>query len=487
MQGDLAFNHQFRIIRPDGELRTLHGCSKLHLDADGKVRRSTGTIIDITEASRMTARLSYQETHDPLTGLVNRKIFEKLVEDSMALRRIIADEFEHVICYLCIDQLKLINDTYGQVAGDELLVQLSQNLRQQLRKQDTLARLAGNRFGILMEHCNLSEAQRVLDEIRKSMDEFEFVWMEKHFNTTVSLGVVPVRNDASNLIEILARADLACDAAKEHGGNGIHIHTEDDGAVVLRHEQMRWVERINQALRDDRLQLYYQPIVSINDKFQEQHYELLIRMTDSDGTIIMPGDFLPAAERYNLSSKLDRWVITTALNWLEQHSSILDENHCWGINLSGQSLTDEYLLEFVIGALAQRQISPRKIYFEITETAAIANFKNAIRFITAMQEHGVRFALDDFGSGLSSFAYLKNMPVDFLKIDGMFVREIAHSDTDYAMVKAINDVGKSMNKLTIAEFVEDAAIISRLREIGVDFAQGYGICKPKPLAEYSAT
>ena len=480
----ISFNHQFRIIRPDGEVRKLHDRSKVLPDPDGHPHRFIGTIIDITEISRMSEELSFQESHDPLTRLVNRKVFEELLRDSLTLRRLISDDFEHIVVFLSIDQLKVINDTYGHLAGDELICQLSQNLRQRLRKQDSLARLAGNRFGILMENCTLQEAHRVLDNIMKFMNDFDFIWIGKQFNTSISIGVVPVRDYSSNIIEILAKADIACGAAKEAGGNRIHVHSEDDETVGLRHEEMLWVERIDNALREDRMRLYYQPIVGIRPDIVEQHYEILIRMIDEQGSMIPPGIFLPAAERYQLSSRIDRWVITSTLAWLEKHSTRFEEDFCWGINLSGQSLADENLLGFVIRELDTYNIPPRNLYFEITETTAIANLKNAVRFITAMRGHGVRFALDDFGSGLSSFAYLKNLPVDFLKIDGIFVKEIVHNETDYAMVKAINDVGKAMGKQTIAEFVEDFTVIEKLREIGVDFAQGYGICRPMPLAEF---
>ena len=484
MNEGAPFNHQYRIIKPNGEVRKIHGRIKMLPDPDGQPRRFIGTIIDITEASRMSEELSFQESHDLLTRLVNRKVFEELIRDSLTLRRLIAEDFEHIVVFLGIDQLKVINDTYGHIAGDELICQLSQNLRKRLRKQDSLARLAGNRFGILMENCTLQEAHRVLENIRQSMGDFNFIWMEKQFNTTISIGVVPIRDYNSDIIEILAKADLACGAAKEAGGDRILVHTEDDETVGLRHEEMLWVERIEYAMRENRMCLYYQPIVGIRPDIREQHYEILIRMADENGTMISPSTFLPAAERYNLSSRIDRWVISSTLEWLEKYSTRVEEDFCWGINLSGQSLADENLLGFVIRELDKYNIPPRHIYFEITETAAIANLKNAVRFITAMRGHGVRFALDDFGSGLSSFAYLKNLPVDFLKIDGIFVRGIVHNDTDYAMVKAINDVGKAMGKQTIAEFVEDFAIIEKLREIGVDFAQGYGICRPMPLAEF---
>lgn len=480
----VPFNQQFRIVRPDGDVRKVHDRSKMLPDADGHPYRLVGTIIDITDFSRMSEELSFQESHDLLTRLINRKMFEELLKDTLTLRRLVAEDFEHIVTFICIDQLKVINDTYGHMAGDELICQLSLNLRQRLRKQDSLARLAGNRFGILMENCTLQEAHRVLESIRTAMNDFNFTWVGKRFSITVSMGVVPIRDYECDIIETLAKADLACGAAKEDGGNRIHIHTEGDDTVGLRHEEMLWVERIDKAVRENRLQLYYQPIVGIRENPLEQHCEILIRMLEDDGALIPPGTFLPAAERYRLTSRIDRWVISNTLAWLELNQVNFTNEICWGINLSGQSLADENLLNFVIQELEQSGINPRSLYFEITETAAIANLKNAIRFITTLREHGVRFALDDFGSGLSSFAYLKNLPVDFLKIDGIFVKEIVHNDTDYAMVKAINDVGKAMGKQTIAEFVEDLSIVEKLREIGVDFAQGYGICKPLPLKEY---
>jgi diguanylate cyclase (GGDEF)-like protein/PAS domain S-box-containing protein len=481
---NIPFNHEYRIIRPDGRIRHIHGRSETQYDEQGKPVRFSGTIIDITETRQLAEKLDYKESHDSVTGLLNRISFEKLLQNALIPRRSSHDVIEHVLCYVAVRQLKYINDSFGHEAGDELLRQVAFLLCDKFRKRDVLARLSGGKFGILMEYCTLEDADRVLGKLREAMDTFEYNWLEKPVHVSTGIGVIQVNSDSGNLIEIMAKADLACDMARETSGNQIYIYTQDDDMLGRKHDEMLWVERINHALRNDRLLLYYQPIVSLKDTIHDVHYELLVRMQDDYGNIILPGAFLPAADRYNLTGAIDRWVINTTLNWLHTSAERISDQCYWGINLSGHSLADDSLLNFVLGEMERYQIPPYRIYFEITETAAITNLKNALHFINSMMSRGSHFALDDFGSGLSSFGYLKNLPVDFLKIDGLFVREIANNLTDYAMVKAINDVGRVMGKKIIAEFAENDQIIEKLKAIGVDYAQGYGICKPKPLAEF---
>lgn len=396
-----------------------------------------------------------------------------------------SDTGQHIVCYLDLDQFKVINDTQGRTAGDEILRQLSEIFKDTLSHRDVLAYLGGDEFGILLQHCALNQANRALSILQDAIREFRLVWNGNNLAITASIGVVPVDKNTGGTSSILSIAEAACNAAKQDGRDRIYNYTVTDESFGNRQQEMLWVERINRALEEDRFYLYYQPIVALKEALHDTHYELLIRMKDDNGDLVPPGAFLPAAERYNLSSKIDRWVIQTFLSWFEAYSELLEQNNSWGINLSGHSLSDENLLQFVIEELNHKQIPANKIYFEITETAAIGNLNNATQFIDTLKKHGCRFALDDFGSGLSSFSYLRNLHVDFLKIDGMFVKEMVNNSTDFAMVKAINDVGQVMGKKTIAEFVENNEIVQKLKEIGVDYAQGYGICKPKPLTEYS--
>ncbi len=434
---------------------------------------------DITETYRLSQQLSYQATHDSLTGLVNRSEFERRLQRVLKIDA--PKNIEHAICYLDLDQFKIINDTCGHLAGDELLRQLSELLLAKVRKRDTLARLGGDEFGVLMEHCDLEQARRVADSLRETVEKFRFVWQDKKFSIGVSIGLVPINTSSGNVNDILSAADAACYAAKDAGRNRIHVYASDDKSVAMRRGEMQWVNRINHALEEGLFKLYYQKIVSVNGLKQGDHYELLLRMTGSNGELIPPGAFLSAAERYGLSNKIDSWVVNKAFTWLASHPAKLKKLHICAINLSGQSLGNEEFMQGLLNSLDESGIPANKICFEITETAAIANLASAIRFINKFRSKGCLFALDDFGSGVSSFGYLKNLPVDYLKIDGSFVRDIANDRIDRAMVKSINEIGQIMGKQTIAEFVENDAILKELKKLGVDYAQGYGIGKPRPL------
>ena len=435
---------------------------------------------DISEAFRLSEELSYQATHDALTGLVNRSEFERRLQRVIEANQSMSGQ--HAICYLDLDQFKVINDTCGHLAGDELLRQLSEILLSEVRKRDTLARLGGDEFGVLMEHCDIGHARRVTDALRAKVEEFRFVWQDKKFSIGVSIGLVPISVEIGNVNDVLSAADAACYAAKDAGRNRVHIYSVDDKQVSQHRGEMKWVSKINQALEDDLFALYYQKIVPVDQKIGHgEHYELLIRMHGKDGEVIPPGAFLPAAERFGLSAKIDHWVVSSAFTWLATHPAKQKKLELCTINLSGQTLGNDDFMKYLIDKLDENLVDPNKICFEITETSAIANLSHAIRFIKKIREKGCRFALDDFGSGVSSFGYLKNLPVDFLKIDGAFVRDIKTDRIDRAMVKSINEIGQIMGKKTIAEFVENDAILQELKKIGVDYAQGYGIAKPRAL------
>ena len=441
---------------------------------------------DITESRRLAAEATHQAAHDPLTGLVNRREFEKRLQRILDTARV--DNSEHVLCYVDLDQFKVINDTCGHTAGDELLRQLSTMLLDQIRKRDTFARLGGDEFGILMEHCSVQQGKRVADGLHETISSFKFTWEEQSFSLGASMGLVPITPSSESTAELLRLADTACYAAKEGGRNRIHIYRDDDLRVAERHGEMQWVARIQRALAEDRFLLYYQPIRAIGASTAEGlRYELLLRMQDEDGGIVLPGAFLPAAERYDLATPVDRWVINRAFGWLESQPAHLEALTFCAINLSGQSLADVEFLSFVERRFAETAVPPTKICFEVTETAAIRHLGQAVHFFTTLQGLGCKFALDDFGSGLSSFAYLKNLPVDYLKIDGGFVKDIAADPINFAMVKSISEIARVMEKGTIAESVDNDAILEKLGELKVDYAQGFGIARPRPLEEILTT
>jgi diguanylate cyclase (GGDEF)-like protein len=432
----------------------------------------------------MAVALGHQASHDALTGLVNRVAFERRLVRVLETARM--EGARHALCYLDLDQFKIINDTCGHMAGDELLRQLGVLLPGRVRKRDTLARLGGDEFGVLMERCSLGQAMRVAEGLREAVEGYRFVWEGKSFSLGVSIGLVPITHHTRSITEVLRDADSACYTAKDRGRNRIHVYRIGDEALVRRHGEMQWAVRINRALEEGRFELSYQPIVRLDGGQGGGHYELLLRMQDEQGRVVLPGVFLAAAERYQLSSKVDRWVIGKVCEWFAGHPRQLERLRLCGINLSGHSLGDEQFLGLVIRLLEDAAIPLEKLCFEVTETAAIANLANATRFITALRARGCRFALDDFGSGVSSFAYLRSLPVDYLKIDGTFVRHIVDDPIDSAMAQSINEIGHTMGKRTVAESVENAAILNKLQQMGVDYAQGFVIARPQPLEQLVA-
>jgi len=438
------------------------------------------TCEDIDDAYKLSEKLNYHSSHDELTGVANRKVLEDRL--SRVLESAHSEGSQHTLAIIDVDQFKIINDTCGHAAGDELLRQVARLLRQVIRKRDTLARIGGDEFALLLEDCPLGDATQTAEAARQAIEALQFDWEQSTHRVSVSVGLVALNAQCENVISALSMADTACYAAKDSGRNRLHVYQLDDARVVTRHGEMRWATRINDALREDRFELSLQEIAPIAGDSLGDHYELLIRMRDESGALIMPCEFLPAAERYNLSGKVDRWVIGHALEWLGTNPELLARLHLCSINLSGQSFGNDEILRFILEQLDQSAVEPSKLCFEVTETAAISDIVQATRFICTLRDRGCLFALDDFGSGFSSFAYLKNLPVDFLKIDGSFVREIANDSIDLAMVKSINDIGHVMGKKTIAEFVEDENVLALLKVVGVDYAQGYEIGRPTPLS-----
>jgi diguanylate cyclase (GGDEF)-like protein/PAS domain S-box-containing protein len=435
---------------------------------------------DVSEKHKLTHQLSHQARHDALTGLINRGEFElRLNEllDSTANRH-----GEHALLYLDLDQFKVVNDTCGHSAGDELLRQLTAQIQAKVRESDTFARLGGDEFGILLENCPMEQAIRLANVLLDEVGAFRFVWLDKTFAVGVSIGLVAITDASGNSANVLAAADTACYAAKDKGRNRVQVYSSDDIEMAERHGEMHWVARIAKAFEEERFRLYYQPIVPVQGGApdQEQHFEILLRMLDEDNNLVPPGFFIPAAERYNLMVEIDRWVVRNSFNWLIANT---ERPVICAINLSGQSVNDDRFLRFLINQVKGTGVPPHKVCFEITETSAISSLAKASNFIKTVKSLGCSFSLDDFGSGMSSFSYLKNLPVDYLKIDGSFVRDMTNNPIDCAMVESINHIGHVMKIKTIAEFVENPAILDKLRAIGVDYAQGYGIAKPRPLEE----
>ena len=468
---------EFRKVRRDGTVIWVHQC--VSLEPGTEESRLLLVCRDVTERRKLEERLAYQASHDPLTNLINRREFESRLRRLLARPTTLHDE--HVLCYLDLDQFKVINDTCGHIAGDELLRQVAALLGRQIRSRDTLARLGGDEFAVLMEHCPLDKAEKLAERMRQAIEDYRFQWHSRRFNIGVSIGVVPVRGGGLSMDALLSQADSACYAAKDQGRNRVYVCRPNDVTLSGHMSDMQWASHIAEALESGRFTLYAQPIRPCNASYEGKRFEVLLRLRDGD-EVVRPGAFMPAAERYNLSVRLDRWVLDTLATWFDGNRQMFEAIEQCSINLSALSLCDEAFHEYALQLLMSSAFPRDRLCFEITETAAIANLSRATHFLSALKEAGCRVALDDFGSGLSSFAYLKNLPVDMIKIDGAFVRQVAESELDQAMVRSICDIAGMMGKQTTAEYVESEAALTVLRSIGVDFAQGYHLGRPEPLA-----
>jgi diguanylate cyclase (GGDEF)-like protein/PAS domain S-box-containing protein len=469
------------LIRRDGNELYIESTASPIRDATGTVSGGVLVFHDVSEARELNRRLSYHASHDILTGLVNRREFENRLERALKSAR--AQETSYAVLYLDLDQFKIINDSCGHSAGDQLLHQLGALLKSKIRWRDTVARLGGDEFGVLLESCTLEEAVRTAETLREAVNDFKFVWDERTFRLSASVGVVPITAEVDDVAALLTAADSAAAAAKEAGRNRVYSYQENDIDLMRRRREMQWAARINNALEDNRFELFRQTIQPLQEVEVGMHYELLLRMRDEAGGMVSPELFITAAERYGITPSIDRWVINNAFRWLVSEADERERLAMCSINLSGQSLGDEKFLPFVIQQFKSSGLDATKICFEITETAAIASYSQANRFINALKELGCKFALDDFGTGLSSFGYLKHFPVDFLKIDGSFVKEMLHDPIDREMVRSINEIGHLTGKKTIGEFAENEEIITMLRGIGVDYAQGYGVSEPKRVLQ----
>lgn len=454
---------------------------------DGSIVGAVVVFRGTADERAMSRHLDYLASHDSLTGLYNRRVFEEALRT--ALRDLRESDDEHVLCYLDLDQFKVVNDTCGHAAGDELLEELADLLKAHIRHGDMLARLGGDEFGLLLMGCPLASARGVLDNIQRALAEYRFVWETKIFSVGASIGVVSLDAHTESSGVALSQADAACYIAKDLGRNRTHVYESADRDSAGRHGEMQWVTRVRDALDADRLVLFAQAIVPVDPGTGGGGgCEILLRMLGDDGCLVPPGAFLPAAERYGLAAQIDRWVVSRAFAILAAGTDAAYRGLAFiTINVSGRTIGDPEFLELMIHLAHQHPELPKRLCVEITETAAVANIGRARRFIQQLKQIGFRFALDDFGSGMSSFSYLKNLDVDYLKVDGNFVRDIATDAVDRAMVEAINKVAQVMGLHTIAEFVETPAVLEHLRAIGVDYAQGYALGYPVPLEEYLAT
>ncbi len=444
-----------------------------------------GTGCDVTAAVKQAEAVAYHANHDALTGLVNRRQFESLVNE--ALQSAKTDRKSHAMCFMDLDSFKIVNDTCGHEAGDELLRQLAQLFDSLVRKSDILARLGGDEFGVFLYKCSVAEALKLANQIRAEVENFQFLWRENRFTVGVSVGLVVVDDRWESLKSLFSAADSACYIAKNEGRNRVVVYREGDGHASNRNVATHWVEEINSALENNRLHLACQKIQPLHDQPDGLRFEMLLRLKSVNGEIINPQSFFPSAERYGLAAALDQRALELTLAWLSANPSLLHSlRHC-SLNLSGATFANIENAKLFVNKIQKSGVPAEKICFELTETATIANLSSASEFMNVLSEIGCRFSIDDFGSGLSSFAYLRKLPIDFLKIDGLLVKNILDDPTDFTLVKSINEMSKSMGKRTVAEFIESPRLLNAVRDIGIDFAQGFHIGEPELIDNQLAT
>ncbi len=468
------------LIRKDQQESVVdYSVAPIHND-EGNIYGIVLTFRDVTEQRNLARKLAYQASHDPLTGLLNREAFENRLTKILGAAR---EDNVHALLYLDLDQFKVVNDTCGHSAGDELLRHITTLLQSQLRTRDTLARLGGDEFGIILEHCSKKDAIKIAQTLREAIQDYRFHWQDKSFTIGVSIGLYPITRSGENLSNVLSAADNACYAAKETGRNRVHVYQSDDDLLQKRTGEMQWLPRIQKAVIENRLCLFFQPILATdNDQTIEKHGEILLRLRDEQGNLIMPGAFLPPAERYDQMILIDRWVIEKAIAFIKvelQHSTKV----IYAINLSAHAICSEDFLDFIVTQIKTHINHPASLCFEITENVALADPKHVKQFITTLKGLGCLFSLDDFGSGFSSFSYLKEIPIDFLKIDGRLIKDMTSDPIDLTMVQSIQNIGHVMGLKTIAEWVEDEATLQLLRDMNVDYAQGFWLARPQQLDE----
>jgi len=469
------------LSRTNGSERSIElSASPIRNDAKS-VAGAVVLLHDVTELRGLARQMSYQATHDALTGLVNRREFERRLEEATESGH--RGEGQHVLCYLDLDRFKVVNDTSGHLAGDSMLREVAKVLRDAVRDSDTVARLGGDEFGTLLIGCPLEKARQIADDVCRAVGDYRFVWKDKIFNIGVSIGLVEISRESGTIEELLAAADSACYVAKKQGSGRVAVYSARDEALARHSGEIQWLQRLQSALKENRFQLYHQLIVpAYGDDGGGPAMEVLVRLQDEAGHEVPPSEFLRAAERYRLMSLVDRWVVQTTLAALGRGAIAIPADRGVAINISGQTLGDLQFLEFVVECLDSTGVTPSQVCFEITESAVVANLDHARRFVGVLHGMGCQFALDDFGSGVGSFSNLKNLPMDYLKIDGSFMRNLGRDTVNQAMVTAMIKLARTLNFKVIAEQVEDAAALEAARRMGVDFVQGYAVGRPQPLA-----
>jgi diguanylate cyclase (GGDEF)-like protein/PAS domain S-box-containing protein len=471
-------NHTILIGR-DGREYHIEDSAAPIKDAAGQTFGVVLVFHDVSEQHRLSCEMTYRATHDMLTGLLNRDEFERRLKAVLDSTK--PDRLSHALMYIDLDQFKLVNEAAGHAAGDRLLKQVVDVIHKLTQPVDTFARLGGDEFGLIVERYSLQTARELAARICETIGTFRFHHGDQRFHTGASIGLVPLDERWPTTASVLQAADSACYAAKESGRNRVQIYVESDHAIESRRQGMRWIRRIEDALDTERFVLHWQHITPLSAAVEGVHGEILLRLVGDDGKLILPGAFLPSAERFHMVSRIDRWVIRKVFGWMAEYREELSNVSTVAINLSGLSIGDRGFQQYTVDLLARTEFDHRKLCFEITETTAIANMADASNFFDVMQQHGIRFALDDFGSGMSSFGYLKNLPVEYLKIDGQFIRDLEHDMVGQATVRCICDIAKITGKKTIAEFVETESVETLLREIGIDYTQGFLRHRPAAL------
>jgi diguanylate cyclase (GGDEF)-like protein/PAS domain S-box-containing protein len=470
------------LARATGQERSIELSAAPIVAERGEINGVAVVLHDVTELRGLARQMSYQASHDALTGLINKREFERRLAESIEASR--GGTQTHIMCYLDLDRFKAVNDTCGHLAGDNMLREVASLLRDAVRDSDTVARLGGDEFGILLLSCPLQKARQIAGDICRSVNDYRFVWKDRIFSIGVSVGLVEVGRESGEIEDVMSAADSACYVAKQNDGSHVHVYSARDEAVARHSGEIQWLQRLQSALRDGLFELYAQPIVAAREGGADgPALEVLLRLRDESGRMAAPGEFMQAAERYRLMSLVDRWVVQTALSALASGVIRLPDGKSVAINLSGQTLGDPSFLEFVVETLDRTGVSPSQVCFEVTENSVIGNLDLAQRFIGVLHGMGCQFALDDFGNDLGAFSNLKNLSMDYIKIDGTFMRDLSHDAVNQAMVAAIVRLARTLNFRLIAEQVEDGASLEMARGMGIDFAQGYVIGRPEPLRD----
>jgi diguanylate cyclase (GGDEF)-like protein/PAS domain S-box-containing protein len=467
--------------KASGEERAIELAASPLRDEAGAVAGAVVLLHDVTELRGLHRQMSYQATHDALTGLVNRREFERRLEECAEVAR--RGESMHMLCYLDLDRFKIINDSSGHLAGDSMLREVAKLLRDAVRDSDTVARLGGDEFGMLLVGCPLDKARQIADDVCRSVAAYRFVWQDRVYNIGVSIGLIEIGAEAGTVEQLLSAADSACYVAKKEGAGRVSVYSARDEAMARSNGDAEWLQKLQGAIKEERFTLYYQPIVAAYGSDSEgPSMEVLLRMLDEAGNEIAPGEFVQAAERYRLMASVDRWVVQTTLVALSRNAFQLARDRSVAINISGQTLGDPQFLEFVVECLDSTGVSPDQVCFEIAETAVIGNLEHARRFVGVLHGMGCKFTIDDFGSGVGSFSSLKNLELDYLKLDGSFMRNLARDSVSQTMVTAMIKLARTLNFKIIAEQVEDNAALDAARRMGVDYVQGFVIARPARLA-----